>query len=65
MDPKLAWGLMTISFEFEMQGHAHIVYSVALSPDGFKIVLGSYGKTIQVWDASTGVEMLLLLQGHD
>jgi WD40 repeat protein len=56
---------MTISFEFGMQDHAHIVYSVALPPDGFKIVLGSYGKTIQVWDASTGVEMLLLLQGHD
>ncbi|KIM89872.1 hypothetical protein PILCRDRAFT_812653 [Piloderma croceum F 1598] len=49
----------------QFQGHNDVVYSVAFSPDGSKIVSGSFDKTIRVWDASTGVEMLPPLQGHD
>ena len=30
--------------------HRHYVMSVAFSPDGTKIVSGSYDKTIKVWD---------------
>ena len=30
--------------------HSHWVMSVAFSPDGTKIVSGSYDKTIKVWD---------------
>ena len=30
--------------------HSHIIMSVAFSPDGTKIVSGSYDKTIKVWD---------------
>jgi predicted NACHT family NTPase len=49
----------------QLQGHNEAVSSVALSPDGSKIVSGSSDKTIRVWDASTGIEMLPPLQGHD
>ena len=42
-----------------------LISSVAFSPDGSKIISGSYDSTIRVWDASTGVEMLPPLQGHD
>ena len=31
--------------------HSHYVTSVAFSPDGTKIVSGSYDKTIKVWDS--------------
>ena len=43
----------------QLKGHDGIVKSVAFSPDGSKIVSGSYDKTIRVWDASTGVEIVL------
>ena len=32
--------------------HRKAVYSVAFSPDGTKIVSGSYDATIKVWDSS-------------
>ena len=31
--------------------HSGIIMSVAISPDGTKIVSGSYDKTIKVWDS--------------
>ena len=46
------------------QGHTDWVNSVTFSPDGRHIVSGSYDKTIQVWDAQTGVQVGNSLQGH-
>ena len=40
------------------------VRSVAFSPDGRRIVSGSDDKTIRVWDAETGEEMVEPLKGH-
>ena len=48
-----------------LKGHDDTVFSVAFSPDGSKIVSGSYDKTIRVWDVSTGVEYLSSQQNAD
>jgi WD40 repeat protein len=67
---------MTTPSKFEMQAqvlrmllppqsHDQAIASVAFSLNGSKIVLRSYDKTIQVWDASTSIEMLPPLQGHN
>ena len=44
-------------------GHTDYVFGVAFSPDGQRIVSGSLDKTVRVWDAATGKEMLTL-KGH-
>jgi WD40 repeat protein len=46
-----------------LRGHERIVTSVAYSPDGQRIVSGSWDKTVRVWDAENGQELLSLC-GH-
>ena len=41
----------------EITGHPDAVYSVNLSPDGRRIVSGSFDKTIRIWDAESGLHM--------
>jgi len=41
------------------------VRSVAFSPDGLRIVSGSYDKSVRVWNAVTGEAALPLLPGHE
>ena len=45
-----------------MLRHASAVKGVAYSPDGARIATGSTDKTVKVWDAVTGRELLTL--GH-
>jgi WD40 repeat protein/serine/threonine protein kinase len=47
-----------------LRGHDEIVYSVALSPDGKRIVSGSRDKAVKVWDAQMGAEVMTLY-GHE
>ncbi len=46
-----------------LKGHVGFVSSVAFSPDGKRVLTGSYDKTAKIWDAETGQE-LLTLKGH-
>ncbi len=46
-----------------LAGHTKEVSSVAYSPDGLRMVTGSYDSTAKVWDAATGQE-LFALTGH-
>jgi len=45
------------------RGHTGGVSSVAFSPDGSRIVSGSSGAAVKVWDVSSGEE-ILTLGGH-
>lgn len=47
-----------------LRGHENWVSSAAFSPDGSRIVTGSWDTTARVWDAATGKE-LAALRGHD
>jgi len=47
----------------EVQGHSHLVESVAWIPDGSQLASASDDKTVRIWDASTGQEVSKLL-GH-
>jgi WD40 repeat protein len=44
-------------------GHAGSATFVAATPDGTRIVTGSYDRTTRVWDAMSGAE-LAVLKGH-
>ena len=50
--------IMTIS------GHQNIIHSIALSPDGKRIVSGGWGRNIKMWDAASGAE-LMTFSGHE
>src|SRR5262249_24084332 len=45
------------------KGHTDAVHSVAFSADGKRIASGSSDKTVKVWDAQTG-QQVLTLKGH-
>ncbi|KAL0945083.1 hypothetical protein HGRIS_004237 [Hohenbuehelia grisea] len=54
-------GIQTMS---PLEGHSDSVNSVAFSPDGTRIVSGSYDNTIRVWNAYTGIQTMSPLEGH-
>ncbi|CAE7145491.1 unnamed protein product [Rhizoctonia solani] len=45
-------------------GHTGNIRSVSFSPDGARLVSGSYDKTIGVWDVERGVNIVGPLKGH-
>jgi WD40 repeat protein len=49
---------------FTLKGHTGWVLSASFSPDGSRVVTGSWDGTARVWDAKTGAEVLTL-KGHN
>ncbi|MBD2778196.1 hypothetical protein ICL16_40700, partial [Iningainema sp. BLCCT55] len=39
---------------FSLQGHSDGVRAVAVTPDGGRVISGSYGGTLKVWDMASG-----------
>ncbi len=46
-------------------GHAGLIWSVIYSPNGARIVTGSFDETIRIWDAETGAMVGEPLTGHN
>ena len=44
--------------------HTDAVNSVAFAPDCKYLIYGSHAKTIQLWDTTSGAEVLSALEGH-
>jgi WD40 repeat protein len=53
-----------ISERKALTGHRGIVWGIAFTPDGQKLVSGAQDGLIKIWDVSTGEE-LATLQGHE
>jgi len=47
-----------------LTGHISSVVHVAFSPDGTRIVSGSYDKTLRLWDGTTGASIGEPMEGH-
>jgi WD40 repeat protein len=56
---------VTLREKGALTGHSDGVQSVAVAPDGTKLITGSWDKTVRVWDAATLRELSTLDWGID
>ena len=51
------WDLATASEVRKLEGHEHIIQSLAFSPDGSTLASASYDRTVRLWDLKTGKQI--------
>jgi len=59
------WDPQTTGALAQLKGHTELVECILFSPDEKRIISGSQDRTIRVWNAASGVELLNPIQGHD
>jgi serine/threonine protein kinase/WD40 repeat protein len=57
------WNAETEEVIRTFRGHTHVVFSVAVAPDGRRILSGSFDKTVRLWNAQTG-ETICCIRDH-
>ena len=61
MDNTLkVWDLTTGKELFTLKGHSDLVYAVAVTADGKRVISGSWDNTLKVWDLTTRNEQFTL-----
>ena len=52
------WSEVTVRWQvLTLAGHSGLVFAVAFSADGKRIVSGSADKLVKIWDAATGAQV--------
>ncbi|KDQ13025.1 hypothetical protein BOTBODRAFT_133925, partial [Botryobasidium botryosum FD-172 SS1] len=64
LDGIRIWDVTTPTLE-SCSGSTTSPYSMAFSPDGLKIAVGSHDGTLSVWDSTTGTNIFGRLHGHE
>ncbi|MCX6146236.1 MAG: choice-of-anchor D domain-containing protein [Candidatus Kapabacteria bacterium] len=60
----IIWDLVNNKLINTLKGHSDIITCLLISPDGSKIVSGSYDSYIKIWDIETG-SLVNTLKGHN
>ncbi|MBC1281095.1 hypothetical protein GNF10_35520, partial [Nostoc sp. UCD121] len=58
------WNLETQEAAFLLRGHSDSIVTLAVTPDGKRLISASLDKTLKVWDLKSGKE-LFSLNGHN
>lgn len=66
-DELQIWDMSTLKMQVSMlsPGYDHRITSIAWSPDSQRIVGGNTNKTVIIWDATTGNELLVFSEHKD
>ncbi len=51
------WDLKTTANPRSLKGHEGIIHSIAFSPNGERLISGSWDKTIRLWDINAATEL--------
>ncbi|KEQ64447.1 WD40 repeat-like protein [Aureobasidium melanogenum CBS 110374] len=57
------WDVISGHLELLLEDHKKQIYTMALSPDGITLVIGSKDRTVRLWDVNTG-DCLQVLEEH-